>query len=132
MSNFVVIRNRVSVAIDLDLIIQPDFEVMTWYSLKRFYDERYPSQKFKNDQQRKSFCLKRGLKLQPDERGVEGIAVPKNGDDEKELKVGKRISASRLKQEDHGSEYDKEAVKANHAKNVANSCNVQVNSQDRG
>lgn len=106
-------------------------QALTWYSLKRFCDEKFPSQKFKNDQQRKTFCLKKGLKLQKDDLGVEGIAVPKEGDgDKKELKIGKRISASRLKQEDHGSDFNRDAVKATHAKNTADACAVQLNSKD--
>ncbi|CAJ1372605.1 unnamed protein product [Effrenium voratum] len=67
-------------------------EVLTWQSLKRFCDLNFASKKFKNDQQRKAFLLKQNIRLQKDERGVEGVAVAKDGaSDEKEIKIGKRL-----------------------------------------
>lgn len=64
----------------------------------------YPDQKFKNDAQRKQFLLKRDIRLQKDEHGVEGVAIARDGagEEEKEIKVGKRLSANRIRQEDWG------------------------------
>ena len=89
--------------------------------------------KFKNDAQRRSFLLKKNLKFQKDDKGVEGVCVPKNGngDDEKEIKVGKRLSSSKIRQEDYGdgSEFSKDQLQAAKAKNSAGLA-VQAVSQD--
>lgn len=74
--------------------------------MKRFCDENFPDEKFRNDSTRKQFLLKRGFKLQKDDTGIEGVAVPKeghgDGNDEKEIKIGKRLSASKVRVEDWG------------------------------
>lgn len=89
--------------------------------------------KFKNDAQRRSFLLKKNLKFQKDDKGVEGVCVPKNGngDDEKEIKVGKRLSSSKIRQEDYGdgSEFSKDQLQMAQAKNSAGLA-VQAVSQD--
>ncbi len=62
--------------------------------------------------------LKKGLKLQKDENGVDGIATPKNGDSEtKEIRVGKRLSASKIKNMDFGDDPDKNELNAQMEKN---------------
>ena len=73
---------------------------------------------------RRAFLLKKNMKFQKDDRGVEGVCVPKSGvdmEDEKEIKIGKRLSASKLKQEDYGdgSGFSKEQREAAHRKNSA-------------
>ncbi len=97
---------------------------MVWQSFKRFCDINFPDQKFKNDAQRRAFLLKKELKFQKDDRNVEGVCVPKSGvdmDEEKEIKIGKRLSASKLKQEDYGdgTGFSKEQREAAHLKNSA-------------
>lgn len=106
--------------------------MLKWQSFKRFCDEQFPDVKFKNDVQRRAFLVKKGLKFQKDEKGVEGVVTPKHGEDEKEIKVGKRLSADKIKQEDFGdgSEFGREQREAAHLKN-ASGLAIQSNSQDR-
>ena len=76
-------------------------QVYVWHSLKRFCDDNFPNSTFRNDAQRKAYLLRQGIALQPDENGVEGVAVAKSGnDDQKEIKIGKRLAASKMRQED--------------------------------
>lgn len=105
-------------------------EVMKWQTMKAFCDENFPGQKFK-DAQRKSFLVKRGLRIQKDEKGIEGVAMAKDGQEgTKEIKVGKRFSAAKIRQEDFGdgTDFSKEAREAAHIKNTRN-LNVQSNSK---
>ena len=94
-------------------------QVMIWFSLKRFTDSRFPEQS--NDAQRRAFLIRKGIALQKDENGVEGVAVPKGGGAEKEIKVGRRMSASKLKQQNlgDGADYSKEEIADLRAKNSA-------------
>ncbi len=107
-------------------------KVLVWTSLKKFCDGNYPDQKFRNDQQRKAFVLKKGLKIQKDEHGVEGIATAKEGtSDTKEIRVGKRLSASKIKQLDFGGEdADKAEMNQQNEKNKAG-LQVHSNAKDR-
>ena len=96
---------------------------MTWQSLKRFCDLRHPEQKFRNDSQRKAFLVRNGVRLQKDEQGREGVVVTKSGEaagEEKEIKVGKRLSAAKIRQLDYGdgSDFKKEDVSEAHDKNA--------------
>ncbi|CAE7868158.1 unnamed protein product, partial [Symbiodinium necroappetens] len=133
-------------------------EIYKWQSLKKFTDTNYPSEKFKNDAQRRAFCVRMGVKLQVDDRGVEGVAMPKNGakpqielvwwhfsvptdvpyhavlsseDEEKEIKIGRRISSGKIRQEDlgDGSEYTRDEIAALRAKN-AKGMAMNLNSKD--
>ena len=92
-------------------------QVYSWRSLKSFCDKEYPNKVFKSDNARKAFLLKKGLRLQKDEDGVEGVAIPK--DDEKEIRLGKKLSASKIRQSDFGdgSEFGKDAIDQSHQKN---------------
>ena len=102
-------------------------KVLVWTSLKKFCDSNYPEQKFRNDQQRKAFVLKKGLKIQKDEHGVEGIATSKEGtSDTKEIRVGKRLSASKIKQLNFGGE-DADKAEMN-IQNEKNKAGLTVNS----
>lgn len=106
------------------------YEVMTWSSLKKFCDDHFPDMNFKNDESRKKHCIKKGLKIQKDDEGREGIAVAKDGDSEsKEIRVGKRISASKVKQMDYGDDGDKNEISGQHAKH-SSKLKVQMNSKD--
>ena len=62
--------------------------MFTWQSLKAFCNKEFPKKVFKSDNARKAWVLKKGLRLQKDERGTEGVAIPKS--DEKEIRLGKR------------------------------------------
>lgn len=79
---------------------------MKWQSLKRFCDENFPEMRFKNDVQRKAF--KKDIRPQKDDQGVEEVVQLRDGEDEKEIKVGKRLSAAKIRQADFGdgSEFD--------------------------
>jgi len=92
---------------------------MKWQSLKRFCDENFPEMKFKNDVQRKAFLVKKDIRLQKDDKGVEGVVQLRDGEDEKEIKVGKRLSAAKIRQADFGdgSEFDRETRENYHQKN---------------
>ena len=109
-------------------------QVLVWKSLKKFCDERYPEQKFRNDAQRRSFLVKAGVKLQKDDTGREGVATPKSGEggEEKEIKVGKRLAASKIKLLDYGdgSDFKKGDISDAHAKN-ASGLRVAANDEDR-
>ena len=88
--------------------------------------------KFKNDMARRSFLLKRGIKLQKDDAGQDGVCVPKegHGEDEKEVRVGKRLSSSKIRQEDFSDDhFTKEQREAARAKNSAG-LTVAANSKD--
>lgn len=105
---------------------------MVWVSLRKFCDTHFPSMKFKNDSQRKAHLLKRGIKIQPDESGVDGVAVPKDGPDaeQKEIRVGKRLSATKIKQMNFGGEdYDRQELLAQQAKH-SKGLGVECNSKD--
>ena len=109
-------------------------QVLVWKSLKKFCDERFPEQKFKNDAQRRSFLIKSGIKLQKDDTGREGVATPKSGEggEEKEIKVGKRLAASKIKLMDYGdgTDFKKSDIADAHAKNAAG-LHVAANDEDR-
>ena len=81
-------------------------QVMIWFSLKRFTDSRFPEQSFKNDAQRRAGA-------------------------EKEIKVGRRMSASKLKQQNlgDGTDYSKEEIAGLRAKNSAG-LKVATNSEE--
>lgn len=75
---------------------------------------------------------KRGLTIQDDELGNPGIAVPKEGGDpeEKEIKVGRRLSAAKVKSFGYDPENaDKQDMAQQHAKN-AKGLAVKMNSKD--
>ncbi|CAE7939875.1 unnamed protein product, partial [Symbiodinium necroappetens] len=97
-------------------------QVFVWRSLKAFCDAEYATMSFKNDMQRRAFLLRSGIKLQKDDRGVEGVAVPKddNGSESKEIKIGKRLSAAKVRQQDMSEGYSKEAIKEQQRKNAQN------------
>lgn len=106
-------------------------QVVTWTSLKKFCDEHYPDLKFKNDDARKKHCIKKGLEIQRDDEGRDGIAVSKAGDaDTKEIRVGKRLSATKVKSMKYAEDVDKNELAAQHSKNAAN-LKVNTNSKDR-
>ena len=86
--------------------------------------------KFRNDQARKSHVLKKGLKLQRDENGIDGIAVAVDDSESKEIRVGKRISASKLKNMDFGEDPDRDQINSLNEKNKQN-LNVSTNSKAR-
>lgn len=75
--------------------------------------------------------MKRGIKLQKDENGIEGVATPKHNtnEGEKEIKVGKRLAASKLRQFDYGDNPSKSAVKEEHKNNCRN-LTVNTNAQE--
>ena len=107
---------------------------MKWQSLKRFCDLNFPDITFKNDAMRRQHVLKKGLKIQKDDKGADGVCIPKEGDanpdEEKEMRVGKRLEASKLRQEDWGDGAGtKEQREANHARNSAGLA-VESNRQD--
>ena len=103
---------------------------MVWTSLKKFCDQHYPEQKFRNDSQRKAFVIKKGLQIQKDENGKEGVAVCKDGDsDTKEIRIGKRLSATKTKEFEYGEDHDKNDIAAQNAKNAAG-LTVNVNTKD--
>lgn len=87
--------------------------------------------KFKNDDARKKHCIKKGLEIQRDDEGRDGIAVSKAGDaDTKEIRVGKRLSATKVKSMKYAEDVDKNELAAQHSKNAAN-LKVNTNSKDR-
>lgn len=101
--------------------------------MKRFCDLNFPEVKFANDVSRRAFLVKKNIRLQKDDKGAEGVCVPKAGadpDEEKEIKIGKRLSASKIRQEDFGdgSGFSREQRESAHAKNSAGLM-VQSNSQ---
>ena len=86
--------------------------------------------KFKTDEARKKYVVKKGLKVQKDEHGREGVAMAKDGaDDTKEIRVGKRLSASKLKRFSYGEDADRNEMAAQHLKNSSN-LKVAVNTKD--
>ena len=99
--------------------------------MKKFCDSHYGEIKFKNDAQRRAHLVRKGVKLQRDESGTEGVCVAANGDDEKQIKVGKRLSATKARQMDLGEpgEYTKAEIADLHEKN-ASKLKVQANSKD--
>jgi hypothetical protein len=94
-------------------------EVFVWQSLKKFSDTNYPDKQFRNDAARKQYLMKKGVKIQPDDQGHDGVAVAKEGEEEKEIRMGKRLAASKLRQFDYGSEPNKEDLKKQMEKNSA-------------
>lgn len=106
-------------------------EVLLWRTLKSFCEEHYPDKKFKGDAARKQFLEQRGVMLQKDEHGELGVATPKDGKaDQKEIRVGKRIAASKLKIHDYGDGSGcREDLERQMMKNKAN-LGVKSNSQD--
>lgn len=103
--------------------------------MKRFCDLNFPTEKFKNDAQRKAFLLKKNVKLQKDEHGVEGVAVAKEGDakpgEEKEIKIGKRMSADKIRREDYGDGVDTRDQRDTSHQRMLNALVVHGNSQAR-
>ncbi|OLQ14908.1 hypothetical protein AK812_SmicGene907 [Symbiodinium microadriaticum] len=93
-------------------------QVLTWRSLKKFTDTEFPDQQFKNDSMRRAFLVRRGYKIQKDENGKEGVAIGGEGE-EKQIKIGKRLASSKLKQEELPEDISKEQVAAMRAKNAA-------------
>ena len=79
--------------------------------------------------QRRQFLLKEGVKLQLDDAGREGVAVAKDDGDEKEIRLGKRLAASKVKQFDYGADASKEDVKKQMDKNSAG-LSVSGNTKD--
>lgn len=59
------------------------------------------------------------MKLQEDDQGIEGVAVAKEGDEEKEIRMGKRLAASKLRQFDFGSDPNKQDLTKQMEKNKA-------------
>ena len=107
-------------------------EVMVWTSLQKFCSQNFPSHKFKSDAARKAFLEKRGVVLQNDENGIPGVAVPKEGDgdlEQKEIRIGKRLSATKVKQMTYDEDIDRGVLNAQHNKNAGN-LRVQSNSKD--
>ena len=107
-------------------------QVHVWTSVKKFCDDNYPKMSFRNDAARKAHLLRHNIRLQKDENGVEGVCIPKAGsEDTKEIKVGKRMAASKIKQQDlgDGSDYGREQIKALQASN-AKHLKVESNKQD--
>lgn len=114
----------------IDCVCRAVCEVMVWHSLKKFCDDSYPEMKFKTDEARKKYVIKKGLKVQKDEHGREGVAMAKDGaDDTKEIRVGKRLSASKLKRFSYGEDADRNEMAAQHLKNSSN-LKVAVNTKD--
>lgn len=76
--------------------------------------------------------LKQGLRVQKDENGVEGVVTEKEGcSDEKEIKIGQRLSASKVKQQDWGDAPSKLALNQEHerhSKNLTVACNTKAGS----
>jgi len=86
--------------------------------------------KFRNDQARKSHVLKKGLKIQRDENGIDGIAEKVDDSESKEIRVGKRISASKLKNMEFGEDADRDQINSLNEKNKQNLA-VSTNSKAR-
>ncbi|CAE7840031.1 unnamed protein product [Symbiodinium sp. CCMP2592] len=107
------------------------FSAMTWRSVKKFCDDEYPSMTFRNDSQRKAFIVRQGFRLQADDKGVEGVVTAKDADDLKEIKVGKRLAASKIRTQDleDASDYSREQIAAMQAKNAAGLA-IQMNEED--
>ena len=104
-------------------------KVYVWQSLKRFCDQNFPNQAFRSDAQRKSFLESKNIKIQLDDLGRDGVAVPKHGDpDQKEIKVGRRLASSKLKQEDVSelSKDEREKIKMKNEKGLAVASNNQA------
>lgn len=96
--------------------------------MKKFCDREFPDQKFRNDTARKQFLLNKGLRLQKDDKGVYGVVQAKEGhEDSKEIRIGKRLSSSKIKQENF-SDRGREERDAAHRKNSQN-LHVQSNSK---
>lgn len=87
--------------------------------------------KFRSDAQRRAYVEKKGLSIQNDEDGCPGVAVPKAGADgeEKEIRVGKRLSANKVKTFAYGEEFDRDELRAQNAKNKSN-LKVERNSKE--
>ena len=104
---------------------------MTWKSLKKFCDENFSDVKFKSDDARKKFLGKKGITIQRDDQGRDGVAVAKDGDsDTKEIRVGKRLSATKVKSMEYSDEAEaRSSMAAQHDKHIAK-LNVHMNSKD--
>ena len=94
---------------------------MIWRSVKKFCSDEYPGMVFRNDAARKAFVIRQGLKLQADDAGIEGVVTAKDSDDVKELKVGKRIAASKIRAQhlEDAADMSREQINQMHAKNAA-------------
>ena len=100
--------------------------------MKSFCDEEFPDKKFKGDAARKQFLEQKGVRLQKDELGELGVAIPKDGKaNQKEIRVGTRVGASNLKIHDYGDGTgNKEDFERQMEKNRSN-LGVRSNSKDR-
>lgn len=98
-------------------------------SLKRFCETNYPNVSFKTDKQRKEYVEKRGLVIQKDDNGRDGIAVSRDDDECKEIRVGKRLSASKLKRMEYDELASKDEINNQHDKNSLK-LNIKMNSKD--
>ena len=85
---------------------------------------------FRNYAARKAFVIRQGLKLQADDAGIEGVVTAKDSDDVKELKVGKRIAASKIRAQhlEDAADMSREQINQMHAKNAAQLA-VEVNDE---
>ena len=103
---------------------------MIWRSVKKFCSDEYPGMVFRNDAARKVFVIRQGLKLQADDAGIEGVVTAKDSDDVKELKVGKRIAASKIRAQnlEDAADMSREQINQMHAKNAAQLA-VEVNDE---
>ncbi|CAE7425754.1 unnamed protein product [Symbiodinium necroappetens] len=106
-------------------------KAMIWRSVRKFCQDEYPGMVFRNDAARKAFVIRQGLKLQADDAGIEGVVTAKDSDDMKELKVGKRIAASKIRAQhlEDAADMSREQINQMHAKNAAQLA-VEVNDED--
>ncbi|CAE7254075.1 unnamed protein product, partial [Symbiodinium sp. KB8] len=104
---------------------------MVWRSVRKFCQDEYPGMVFRNYAARKAFVIRQGLKLQADDAGIEGVVTAKDSDDVKELKVGKRIAASKIRAQhlEDAADMSREQINQMHAKNAAQLA-VEVNDED--
>ena len=87
---------------------------------------------FRNDAARKAFLVRQGLRLQADDTGAEGVVTAKDGDEVKELRVGKRMAASKIRAQhlEDAADMTREQINQLHNKNAAG-LSVEVNDEDR-
>ena len=63
-------------------------------TLKQYTDKKYPRKKFKNAAERRDFLKSKKVNLQPDERGVLGVAIAAKT---KKLIKGRTMEANKVK-----------------------------------
>ena len=103
-----------------------------WQSLEKFCDDNFADVKFRNDSMRKAFLVRKGIQIQQDDKGRDEVCTPKSGSaEEKEIKIGKRLAASKVRQMDcgDGSDFSRSEIAELHEKQ-RKGLKVNANSKD--